>query len=261
MCPICFTESGNYSVIVDTIYKVCKCSDCGLEYTVPNPNDQVLQDFYHTYHDVRADTAIVRRNAKRNLKKLELLGIKPDDFILDFGCGKGEFVDVAGERCFGIELNPDHPNSRVKASFETLPHRSFHAITLWGVLEHLNNILPTLQILRSHLDKDGFMIMTTVDAEGVIPYYYKPPEHLTYWTKKSFEILAEILGMKIIAYEPYMMEQNARIYLERLLSRTPLPYRESILNGSLNALPEIVEVPTNEIFVVMQSKGPHHGSQ
>lgn len=255
MCPICFTESGNYSVIVDTVYRVYKCSGCGLEYTVPNPSDQVLQDFYSNYHDVRADATIVQRNARRNLKKLEDLGIAPDALILDFGCGKGEFVDIAGEHCFGIELNPDNTHSRIKASFEALPYRSFDAITLWGVLEHLNAIVPTLKTLRSHLDTDGLMAITTVNAEGVIPYYHKPPEHLTYWTRQSFEKLAATLDMDIVLYEPYQMEQYAAIYLDRLLSRTPASYRDGILTHSLRVLPEIVEVPTNEIFVVMKPKG------
>ena len=46
------------------------------------------------------------------------------------------------------------------------------------------------------------------------------------------------------------MFQIGEIYFDRLLSRTPDEYIEMIINK----LPEIVKVPTNEVFVVMRKK-------
>jgi len=54
--------------------------------------------------------------------------------------------------------------------------------------------------------------------------------------------------MKIVGYFPYYMHQKGTVYLQRLLSRTPVEYIDHIDNN----LPETVFVPTNEVFVVLK---------
>jgi len=94
----------------------------------------------------------------------------------------------------------------------------------------------------------GIIALTTVDAEGMIPYYYKPPEHLTYWTRSAFDILAKENKLEIVEYHTYYMYQKGSIYLQRLLSRTPVEYVGHIVNN----LPDVIYVPTNEVFVVLK---------
>lgn len=103
VCPVCEHISGSYSVAIGD-YKIVKCSECGLEYTHRNPTDEELRQFYSGYADVRANPEIVTINAKRNLVLLKAYGLEESSNILDFGCGNGEFVEVAGEHCFGLEL-------------------------------------------------------------------------------------------------------------------------------------------------------------
>jgi hypothetical protein len=105
--------------------------------------------------------------------------------------------------------------------------------------------------LSEYKKPNGIIAITTVDAEGVIPYYYKPVEHLTYWTKNSFENLFEKAGIKLIEYKPYKMLQRSDVYVERLLSRTPNQYKRAF-DFVISSLPEYIEVPTNEVFVVGQ---------
>jgi len=88
-----------------------------------------------------------------------------------------------------------------------------------------------------------------VDAEGVIPYYDKPPEHLSYWTRAAFDVLSEGCGLEVVEYEPYWMFQLGEIYTQRLLSRIPEEYHESFLGGDI---PSVVFVPTNEIRIIMR---------
>lgn len=249
-CYVCGTVAGNYHRQLDDSYSIIKCANCGLEYTAPIPKEEELKSFYMVYEDIRADHRIVKSNAQEHLKILSNYGLTSKSKILDFGAGTGAFVEMAGECCFGVDLNHSH-HSRIKKSIEELKdHISWDCIALWGVIEHLPDPMVVMKELVSRLRKGGLIALTTVNAEGIIPYYYKPPEHLTYWTKNAFEVLADNHDLEILEYEPYKMFQIGQIYFDRLLSRTPDEYREMIWNK----LPEVVCVPTNEVFVLMQKK-------
>ncbi len=254
VCPICSTPAGSYNIELKNIkFSIFKCSNCGLEYTNPIPSDTELKYFYSNYSDIRANKDIVIRNAKNNLTKLYNLGLSSKSNILDFGSGAGEFVEIAGEYCYGVEINNNNNKARIYNNLDDLPIKEFDCITLWGVLEHLNDIKLIMNRLMDKLKSNGLLIMTTVDSEGNIPYYYKPPEHLTYWTRKSLEILAEYLNTEIIEYEQYFMEQLSEIYLDRLLSRTTEEYKNKIMETK-DLLPDIIKIPTNELFIVMRKK-------
>ncbi|MFH2012813.1 MAG: class I SAM-dependent methyltransferase [Pseudomonadota bacterium] len=246
-CYICNTPAGRYHYNVDSVYSIIKCTQCGLEYTHPVPSNITLESFYSNYLDVRANPEIVRLNAEANLKILATYGWSHQSKLLDFGAGKGIFVETAGKNAFGMDLQPSL-NPRIHNALDTFKCKQWDFITLYGVLEHLSSPLQIMTTLASLLRQGGIMAITTVNAEGIIPYYYKPPEHLTYWTRSSFEIMSKYCNMKIIKYSPYEMYQLGSVYFERLLSRTPELYRQCIYNN----LPRIVSVPTNEIMCILR---------
>lgn len=250
ICPVCATRSGDYSVPANG-FRIYKCHHCGLEHTFPIPTLAELEAFYNGYTDIRANQDVVRLNARSNLKRLEEFGYVAGHTILDFGTGDGDFVAIAGENCYGIDFkHSDVP--RVYGDLSQLPVERFDFITLWGVLEHLDDPVGILEQLHSRLSPGGKIVLTTVDAEGTIPYYYKPVEHLTYWTRKAFDLLFEKVGMRLVDHRPYTMMQLSAIYVDRLLSRTPAQYRTALMHG-LTLMPDYVEVPTNEVFMVAQS--------
>ena len=251
LCYVCGSPAGRYRRRVNDDFVVIKCTECGLEYTNPLPTELELTGFYTHYHDIRADRKIVELNAREHLKMLGMrYGWTCECSMLDFGCGQAIFVEVAGEKCFGVDLQSTD-NPRIRQTLSQLPNCSWDFITLWGVLEHLAQPKQVIGDLVSILHGGGVIALTTVNAEGVIPYYYKPPEHLTYWTHDAFGVLTRESGLEIIAYEPYWMFQLGEVYTQRLLSRTPEEYHESFLDGDI---PEIVFVPTNEIRVIMRKK-------
>ena len=246
-CLVCSTPNGAYFVPINE-FKIYKCSNCGLEHTYPIPSTAQLKAFYSTYSDIRAATDVVRINAKNNLELLATYGYTKQKLLLDFGTGNGEFVDIGGENCFGVDFK--HTNTpRIYPHLSLLPSQKYDVITLWGVLEHLANPIDTLMDLRKFIKPDGLIVLTTVNAEGVIPYYFKPVEHLTYWTKLSFEYLFNKTGIKLIEYKPYAMKQRSDIYVQRLISRTPMEHQPAF-NKAIGALPKYINVPTNEILVV-----------
>ena len=100
-CLACGTKHGGYVLKELNGYKIYKCCECGLEYTLPNPGNDDLVKFYSSYSDVRASREIVLLNAEKNIKLLERFGLSRDaSLVLDFGCGNGEFA------CSGLHRTP-----------------------------------------------------------------------------------------------------------------------------------------------------------
>jgi transcription elongation factor Elf1 len=102
-CPVCLSLSGAYYLNVRE-FKIFKCQCCGLEHTYPIPSAVQLINFYSTCTDVRAASDVVRLNARRNLSLLKDFGYNRRKTILDFGAGDGDFVEIAGEKCYGIDF-------------------------------------------------------------------------------------------------------------------------------------------------------------
>ena len=248
-CYVCGQPAGWYRQRVNNTYTIVKCARCGLEYTSPVPTARKLKSFYADYKDIRAERKIVELNAQEHLKLLKKYGWSTAAKTLDFGAGTGVFVETAGKNCYGVELQY-HLQPRIKQSLIELSGILWDFITLWGVLEHLPQPMETVSQLVKRLKPSGILVLTTVDAEGTIPYYYKPPEHLSYWTREAFAILVKKYELKIIEYEPFQMFQLGSIYAERLLSRIPSKYCRRISSN----LQEVVFVPTNEIRVAMRRK-------
>jgi len=95
------------------------------------------------------------------------------------------------------------------------------------------------------------LALTTVSTELAIPYQHKPPEHVTYWTRAALEEALSRNDMRLCEHREYFMKQDSDIYLDAVLRTVPQHLRKQIGH----TLPEMVEVPTNEIFAVAQYLG------
>ena len=219
------------------------------------PSESVLSEFYRDYNDIRAGREIQEHNALRNIKQMNLYGVKYADKVLDFGSGNNVFVETARQEC--SKLNKicnwtsydkfTHRNSQNILSIES---GYYSAITLWGVIEHVQDPLETLKSLSKLLKPNGLFFITTVDRESIIPYRYKPPEHLTYYTKASIEAACSQINHKLLEFKPYKMIQNRDVYMNIILRTVPDKYKVLV---QYYELPNKVEIPTNEAMIIMQA--------
>jgi hypothetical protein len=242
-CLLCGSICFQFKVISHR-YKAYKCSGCLFEFVEPMPGNNELRAYYSNYSNFRAEDTVLLKNSLRNIRYLYKFGLSKKKNLLDFGCGKNMFIaERSSGNWFGFDKYSNVSSGNLIKDYRS---RSWEFITLWGVLEHLVDPIKTLHELSANLEPRGKLALTTVTTESEIPIRYKPPEHVTFWNKKSIELLFDRVNLQMIDFRNYTMIQRSDIYLECVLRTVPGNYKKKIINQ----LPEYVEVPTNEIFVV-----------
>jgi len=134
--------------------------------------------------------------------------------LLDFGCGFGRFIEACNH--FGFEAcGVDRSiGRRSEASIDIYPSLNdvpgeFHAITLFEVLEHLDNPAGMLAELSSRLVPGGILVLETPDCSGVSDirshrdyHLIHPLEHINAFTHETLRSIAERAGFKHIHRGP-----------------------------------------------------------
>jgi SAM-dependent methyltransferase len=239
-CPIC--SSDQFTVYLpDTLngqppvfgykwtkevgrsYRYVRCKSCRHIYASP-----VHKDVFRFYEDVadegyRVNDTIRRATAKQVLK--EILQIKPKGRLLDVGCSTGDFLIEASSYydAMGLELSSwalrSCKEKKLKVTNKTLKEfsgvdqKKFDVVTMWGVIEHLEN--PKEEILRAKklLKKDGILCIWTGDSDSIYAklfksrWWYIMGQHLQLFSRSSLNFLMVDAGFDVIADKnyPYVM--------------------------------------------------------
>jgi 2-polyprenyl-3-methyl-5-hydroxy-6-metoxy-1,4-benzoquinol methylase len=133
--------------------------------------------------------------------------------VLDFGCGYGESLAMCsfyGFDACGVDRSSarrDHSGySYIFAELDDLKasligSKKFHAVTLFEVLEHLDDPLIALESLDEFMAIGGILVLETPDCSGVTNIvtrtdYLKihPLDHINGFTPQTLKAMAERLG-------------------------------------------------------------------
>src|SRR5690606_18820397 len=120
---------------------------------------------------------------------------------LDFGAGQGHFVKTALDNHWestGVELSGAAIQSaksnfglQLLDSLQKVNTRDFGVITLWDVVEHLEDPKGTLQELTRYLHPEGFFIIETSNIDSLDylvrrkRWRYWHVDHLFYYSKQT----------------------------------------------------------------------------
>ena len=164
--------------------------------------------------------------------------------VLDFGCGNGEFVMLCGLfgfEAFGIDRSTSRreaqPFLRIFSDLNELQRHagdSFDVVTLFEVLEHLEDPLGNLKSLHGYLSVDGILVLETPDCSGVTDIstqddYRKihPLDHINAFTPAKLRALAARAGFvpisKPVSHVTVSPVRVAKTELKRLLSKAMKP--------------------------------------
>ena len=222
-CYICgssnLSDTG-YTLRDSDKLRVLKCNDCSLMF---------LSSFYHIdenfYEDGKmhgSDCNLLnwqescKEDDERRYRALrrKMKGKR----LLDFGCGAGGFIDLAGEiaNVYGLEKQASlseyfkEKGLKVYKTIQDL-EGSFDIITMFHVLEHLKTPAAVLTELSEYLKDDGEIIIEIPNSDDALLTLYKCRPfadfthwkcHLFYFNEKSLRLMFSQIPVKINYIKP-----------------------------------------------------------
>ena len=133
-------------------------------------------------------------------------GDRTKPHLLDFGCGVGDFLHYAQQKgceITGCDLSEDARKYASEKLGKTivspeeifaLPHSTFDVITMWHVLEHIDNLKFLTEQLHRLLKDNGRLVIAVPNYKSYDAQYYKDkwaaydvPRHLNHFHKESLQ--------------------------------------------------------------------------
>ena len=241
-CPVCGSKSlipfltcRDHSVSRE-IFNIVECSQCELLITTPRPHTKEMPRFYdspsYTSHISTAKNILdkIYLGARTfTLKwKLSLIENKASNShskkLLDYGCGTGDFLKVAqshGWDSTGIEPAPQaraqaskNTEIDIKSSLnEISTEQKFSTITLWHVLEHVEDLKKVFTQLVQILAENGTMFIavpnhSSWDGEHYKQYWagYDVPRHLWHFNPRNMRLLLDQNSLKLEKIIPMRLD-------------------------------------------------------
>lgn len=291
-CPVCdstgiqkvFTAK-DYTISAEQ-YEIWQCGNCTVRFTQDIPEAVAIGKYYQSeayishsetnkgivnwlYLRVRKYTLSVKR------KFIEAETGMRSGSILDVGAGTGAFLHQmknAGWTIEGVEPD-DQAINRAAAQYQlqlkkaselfNLHAKSFNAITLWHVLEHVHDLHGYMEQLKELLKPGGKIFIavpnyTSFDANAYATFWaaYDVPRHLYHFSPASMHVLAEIHKLTIQKFQPMWFDS----FYVSLLSEKYKTGRSNLLKGFFTGLRSNAKAQRNKrrasslIYVIVNSE-------
>jgi 2-polyprenyl-3-methyl-5-hydroxy-6-metoxy-1,4-benzoquinol methylase len=218
--PIQSDEFSCTSGSLGTHDDILRCRECGMVSSRHPLSEDEIIDGYAGMVDERYLTETEGREELFEWVLERMRGyVMPGKRLLEVGSNVGLFLDVAGrdgweargiepskwavergrER-FGVDLR--------QGTLEDLEGDSpADAVVMLDVLEHLVDPLGSLRRLRTLVEKEGLLVLSTVDLAGVHsrvrkgswPWFIRP--HLHYFTPETLDAMLAEAGFDLVEFE------------------------------------------------------------
>lgn len=231
-CPWCGTQSDHlYLEVKDYFlsqedFHLYLCDHCGLLFTVPRPAPDVIGKYYqsHEYYSHQENKKGLIPRIYESVKSLNLkrkismsIGGLPKGRLLDIGCGVGDFLMHVKQK--GWEIAGIEPSQEAKsiaqnrlgflpfdpAESTSLADHSFDVITMWHVLEHIDDLKFQLSELKRLLKPGGQLVIALPNYKSFDCQYYKNlwaawdvPRHLNHFSPDVICSMFTSIGMDFV---------------------------------------------------------------
>lgn len=217
-CRIC---DGN-NLLTKNIGKtsLIHCTDCDIHYLADFSEKAKIDDYYkHEYKITSSDILDAEfRHLFRMTEQYHLIGEiqkykKAPANLLDIGCDKGFFIDIARRfnyNCLGIELSDaaveysGKIGLNVKSSIEATDNLWDIAV-MWHSLEHIPEPVEFLSELHSKLNTDAYLFIRVPAFDsiwrklfGLKWIWFQPQNHFFHYSLKSLNHLLTQSGFELV---------------------------------------------------------------
>jgi SAM-dependent methyltransferase len=229
-------------------FHVVGCRSCGLQFTNPRPVPAEIGRFYpedyrpwanrdgagrlRTGIQRRLEQAVLRVDyahppqpargrerllaiagkvwIRRSRQRQTWIPFRHPGRLLDFGCGRGDFLEEMrgfGWKVEGVEISPQaaaalEDRTGIRTHVGSLPHpdlkpQSFDAVTMWNALEHVHDPRGIVRAARDLLRTGGVLVIGVPNIDSWSFRHFREhwwqlelPRHLTHFTPTT---LGELL--------------------------------------------------------------------
>lgn len=236
-CPVCnsiqltsYIQAKDYTITGES-FNIDQCSVCEFRFTNPRPDENEILKYYKSenYISHSDNSSGLINNVYQKVKQITLkqkvnLVIKyagtKNLNVLDYGCGTGDFLAAAnqsGLKVQGIEPSQDARQKAEKKGLTIssshdlfqISEKTFDAITLWHVLEHVHELEKVFTHLCYILKPKGFLFIALPNSNATDAYIYDNhwaafdvPRHLYHFTPKSFLNFIKLFPVQLINKKP-----------------------------------------------------------
>ena len=289
-CPIC--SSTDMTKVFDAVdhfstkevFPVCDCLNCGFRFTNNFPSDDIIGRYYdspdyisHSDSKKGLINQLYHFFRKQMLKKKVKLVTEYTlgDRLLDIGCGTGYFLNEAknkGLSVSGIEkefrarefaISNFGLDVKDELSLWNIDNESFDVITLWHVLEHMQNLNEVVEKINNIFTPNGILILAlpnhhSRDAKKYKEYWaaYDVPRHLWHFTPDTVEKLLSKHQFKIIKQKTMPLDAfYISMLSEKYKGSSKLSqYLNAIIVGKLGYLQSLSKINKSSSVIYIAKK-------
>lgn len=267
-CPWCESEKAQINLwlkdefLTKEDFHICECLSCGLLYTMPRPSKEKIgayykSDEYYSHQENKKGfipklyEAIKKVNLKHKLK-IATNGLQVGK-LLDIGCGVGDFIHIAEQQgwdCLGVEPSDDAKaiaRKRIKANIinsevlEEIPDETFDVITMWHVLEHVDDLKWQVEQLRRLIKPNGRIVIAVPNYKSYDGQFYKElwaaydvPRHLSHFSKQTITKIFKTKGLELKRTEKLIWDAYYISYMSEQYKHHKFPLVQGAFRGLLS---------------------------
>lgn len=222
-CNICGTDSKVLGFKRGV--KALRCPSCGF---IWKDTKSLPQDYRKTWSygspesfEIRNMDAVFEYRLKEILEKSGCEVKK----IMDFGCGKGDFVNYLRKRgyeAYGCDVGDNIPAGAFffKKNISDVPKYDFDVIVSIETFEHIEGLNPVVTELAKRLRKDGMLYIQThfTHVDSVLAWcYFDLANHISFHSPSSMKRLLDNAGMDLIYFDARKQPKNTIWWLRKLV--------------------------------------------
>lgn len=277
-CPACgaplhpWRRTADHEPASTATRLLLRCAACRTARTAGAPEADAHASGAYAPGAPRGARAAAPLLAAFDRRRLRLLGPDARGPLLDVGAGRGRFVAYARAHGFadarGIEPSSRSSAPHVDAvALEDAAFADLGAITLWHVLEHVEDPAAALARLRGWLRPGGALLVGVPDLDSLQArvggprwYHLDLPRHRTHFTARGLRVLLARTGFTVRRSEHVLLEHNPFGLWQSAVSRvTPTPswlYHALKRNAPLraaDAVPTALALPLVPVALAVEA--------
>ena len=202
-------------------FMLVQCSACGFVYLWPMPEEmeKYYEDAGYQPHQEKAETFTDRlyrwaRVWNLNIKRRMVEKYNKKGMLLDYGCGTGAFLSHMRNTGWNVQGVEPSEKARSVGILDGLNIQtdidqvsgSFDVITLWHVLEHIENAHEVIGSLSRKLTPNGIFVIAVPNRDSHDAKVYKScwvaydaPRHLYHFRPRDMVRFFETHRLRIVS--------------------------------------------------------------